>query len=265
MLCRLGDNSMTYTETATCKQLASKINECSMEIKSIEKTGYNEKQRYNFTPGEEIFRVVRRVLQSHGVTIFPSCEGVTVIAQYPTSGGGTMFVYSASMTYTLVDIASGESMQCQYMGTGADMGDKGLYKAYTAALKYFLRDLFQIPFGDDPDDEVSDGKKKPTQPTQQPEQESQGWSGKKADEPASDKQKYFILDILKSCGFDDKDVVKQLFKQMKATPLSTITKKEATALIDKLNVMGGVVKATDKFNPGTLADALGKLLEGGSK
>jgi hypothetical protein len=261
---------MTYTETATCKQLAVKINECSMEIKSIEKTGKNEKQGYRFTPGGELFRIVRKVLQTHGVTIFPSCEGVTVIAQYTTASGGTMFVYSASMTYTLVDITSGESMQCQYMGTGADTGDKGIYKAYTAALKYFLRDLFQIPFGEEPDDdsdsddELSNGEKSATA-TQSHEKPTQGWSGKKPDEPASDKQKNLILGILGSCGFDNKEVVEKIFEKMKATELSKITKREASSVIDKLNAMGGKVKESDGINPARLSDQLSALLQGGSK
>ena len=37
------------------------------------------------------------------------------------------------------------------MGAGDDGADKGLYKAYTGAVKYFLMKTFLIPTGDDPE------------------------------------------------------------------------------------------------------------------
>ena len=57
----------------------------------------------------------------------------------------------------MVDAQSGESLSSTIIGSGQDKGDKGPYKAYTGAQKYFLMKTFMIPTGDDPekDDEQS--------------------------------------------------------------------------------------------------------------
>jgi hypothetical protein len=50
-----------------------------------------------------------------------------------------------------VDSESGERHDCEWAGQGDDGADKGVYKAYTGALKYFLMKTFLIPTGDDPE------------------------------------------------------------------------------------------------------------------
>ena len=50
-------------------------------------------------------------------------------------------------------------MECEWAGQGDDPADKGLGKAYTNAIKTFLREQFLIPQGDDPEaDERTDAR-----------------------------------------------------------------------------------------------------------
>lgn len=52
-------------------------------------------------------------------------------------------------------------------GEGIDKGDKGGYKAYTGALKYYLANTFMVATGDDPEKESPDNKmykKTPSKP-----------------------------------------------------------------------------------------------------
>jgi hypothetical protein len=70
--------------------------------------------------------------------------------------------------YHISDTESDETMAYNYYGMGQDMGDKGLYKAYTAGLKYFLRDTFLIPFGLNPEDEKHEPVKEVKQVTKKP-------------------------------------------------------------------------------------------------
>lgn len=150
--------------------------------------------------------------------------------------------------------------------TAQDGGDKTSenYNKKNTALEKRIK-VMALGLDDPEEEEEEKTDYEKTSEDHPSETSSQGWSGKKPDEPASDSQKNKILVMLNSCGFDQPEVVVELFKRMKATALPKLTKREASALIDKLNAMGGKVKETDKFNPGTLADALGKLLEGGSK
>ncbi len=70
---------------------------------------------------------------------------------------------TVKMTFTFVDGESGEQYSVTYYGTGDDKGDKGVYKAYTGCLKYFLMKTFLVPTGDDPEadsetDQRAEGK-----------------------------------------------------------------------------------------------------------
>jgi hypothetical protein len=51
----------------------------------------------------------------------------------------------------LTDPNTGEYREYHFEGTGADNGDKALYKAYTGGLKFFLADQYLVAEGNDPE------------------------------------------------------------------------------------------------------------------
>lgn len=55
------------------------------------------------------------------------------------------------VTYSLTDIDTGFSEHSHIYGDGMDKGDKGIYKAYTGSLKYYLANTFMVATGDDPE------------------------------------------------------------------------------------------------------------------
>lgn len=130
--------------------LGVKLAEIAAELEWVGKGGFNEAQRYKFVRVEDILDAVRGKLASRGVVLLPSAEDITVT---PTVSG-KQNITTVRMRYTLMDSATGEAHSVTWIGTGADSGDKGLNKAYTAALKYFFIDLFQIPTGEDPEVET---------------------------------------------------------------------------------------------------------------
>lgn len=64
--------------------------------------------------------------------------------------------------FTLTDVETGYSETSVFYGEGFDKGDKGLYKAYTGALKYYLANTFMVATGDDPEVESPEGTEKET-------------------------------------------------------------------------------------------------------
>ena len=71
--------------------------------------------------------------------------------------------------FAIADIDTGEQIEGVLYGRGVDPLDKGIYKALTGALKYYLTTTFLIPTGDDPEAEDSDapppkGRRKPDSP-----------------------------------------------------------------------------------------------------
>lgn len=64
--------------------------------------------------------------------------------------------------FTLSDVETGFAETSTFYGEGFDKGDKGLYKAYTGALKYYLANTFMVATGDDPEVESPEGVEKET-------------------------------------------------------------------------------------------------------
>lgn len=76
------------------------------------------------------------------------------------------------LRYELIDIDTGYSESTVISGEGADRSDKGIYKAYTGILKYYLANTFMVATGDDPerDDRKPEKKEEPKTLTASPEQ-----------------------------------------------------------------------------------------------
>ena len=134
--------------------LYAKLAAITAELGYVEKDGTNDFQRYKYTSAEAMLAAIRRPLSAHGIALMPS---VTALGEreYETSKGKASVITTAHVTFTLVDGATGEKHECCWAGQGDDPGDKGLGKAYTNAIKTFLRQQFLIPQGDDPEADAS--------------------------------------------------------------------------------------------------------------
>jgi hypothetical protein len=71
--------------------------------------------------------------------------------EYTTDRGKQSVVTTVVVAFTFADGDTGAMFRSEWAGQGDDPADKGLYKAYTGALKYFLMKTFLIPTGDDPE------------------------------------------------------------------------------------------------------------------
>lgn len=150
--------------------LALKIVKVITSTNAIKKNGRNSQQGYDYAESSDLLEMVRKSLAENKVIIFPSLEN-KMIDNRTNPGGKTILVTVAFMQYTIVDAESGQYITVRYQGEGMDSGDKGLPKALTMSLKYFLRDQFLIPFGEDAENDKQNGK---------PEQKKE--AGKKEEE-----------------------------------------------------------------------------------
>ena len=113
-----------------------------------------------------------------------------------------------------------EMVGTESVGMGIDDNDKAMGKAYTYAVKYALLKLFRLRYGDDADFEASkplylekpkEEKKEETKPEK--EEKTKKVSQKKPDEkksreiPMSEKQRDYILGLMKKCNIDDEQMV----------------------------------------------------------
>lgn len=131
------------------KGLFAKLTDVMAEVGYVQKKGYNDFQKYKYVTEADLIDAVRDKLTERRVMLIPSAQEVTQNDS----------LVHVKMRFTFVDAESGETVQSDWYGSGADKGDKALYKAYTGALKYFLMKTFLIPTGDDP--EADTGTDKP--------------------------------------------------------------------------------------------------------
>jgi hypothetical protein len=126
--------------------LYAKLVEVMKAVGYVPKRGRNEFHKYDYVTEADLVEAVRNELSSRGIVMLAQATDIT--------REGTLT--TVHMEFLFVDPESGEQHQAKWIGTGEDKGDKGLYKAYTGAIKYFLMKSFLIPTGDDP--ERDDGK-----------------------------------------------------------------------------------------------------------
>lgn len=169
----------------TKSTLYRKLSEVITEVEGVAKSGTNTFHKYEYTTAEEMLRAIRGPLATKQVVIMPSLGEITE-REIKTAKGGASTITTAHIKFTLVDGESGESHECEWAGQGDDPADKGLGKAYTNAIKTFLREQFMIPQGDDPEaDESTDKRAADRVPGSKPQ-----YAG--SDKPISVKQRGLI-------------------------------------------------------------------------
>lgn len=132
------------------KTLASKLVEVMRQVKYIQKTGYNEFNRYKYATEAEVSEKVREVLAEQNVILIPSMKSHSV-REHINRKGHVEYIVTVEVEFTFIDGDTGESISYTVYGEGQDPGDKATYKAFTGAQKYALMKAFMIPTGDDPE------------------------------------------------------------------------------------------------------------------
>ena len=142
-------------------KIAGAIAGVMSEIGSIPKTGYNKFHGYHYATLPDLLHVLTPLMGKHGIAVFQSEVETKTIEN------------RIAVTYEfMVAHSSGESWPERLRFTGMAMGrdgkgnwdDKAINKCHSAARKYFLLALFQVPTGDfeDADEGPATSLKQPT-------------------------------------------------------------------------------------------------------
>jgi hypothetical protein len=147
----------TPKEPEKPKNLFSKLAEIMGLMGNIAKEGFNPNQKYKFVRESDVAAKASELLSERNIFILQSVEETKMEPLFESRSGSQMFLTTVRMGFQFIDGDSGaKSDIVHFWGTGADTGDKGIYKAMTGAEKYFLMKTFLISTGDDPeaDDKV---------------------------------------------------------------------------------------------------------------
>lgn len=132
------------------------------EVEAIQKTRFNEQQRYHYAAEADFISAIKPLLGEHKLAILPAELRVHVRDTQYTNGSPAESAY-IELSYRIVDVETGEEILVPITAGGKDQGDKALPKAITMANKYMLAKVFQIETSlDDPDrEDVKPEKSKP--------------------------------------------------------------------------------------------------------
>jgi len=130
-------------------KLFQKILAVQKVLEPLEKTGWNDFQRYNYSTAGDVLLPVRRACNEQGLIVIADCIDANI-----ESGRA-----SCTIRLSVTDSETGESLSVTAPGYAEDFsykenrpnGDKAVYKAITGATKYAVRSFFCLPSDDDPE------------------------------------------------------------------------------------------------------------------
>jgi len=124
----------------------------------ISKDGMNAYQRYSYVTESRIKEVLQPLLKKHGILFLINVENQETIQL------DKQILTLIRVKYQFIDAETGEKIEGTFCSQGADIGDKGIFKAVTGAVKYILMNIFLVASGDDPENEERpETKKQPSQ------------------------------------------------------------------------------------------------------
>jgi len=132
--------------------LFAKLAKVMGKLKKLPKTGYNTHFKYKFVTDGDVSDAVRAALASEGVAFFASLQLVSSEDGGKTKRGDVITKTLAEFIFTFADGETGATWSCNWTGEAIDTQDKGIAKAATSALKYFLLKTFVLSAGDPTDD-----------------------------------------------------------------------------------------------------------------
>ncbi|MEE9365481.1 MAG: ERF family protein [Dehalococcoidales bacterium] len=127
--------------------LYSKLAGAMANLGRLPKNGYNKHFKYDYVTDGDVADAVRNALSSENIAFFASMEEVS------QEGDKTTVVFE--FTFACGD--TGAAITKKWVGEANDRQDKGMAKAATSALKYFLLKTLVLSTGDEVSDDPDSG------------------------------------------------------------------------------------------------------------
>lgn len=241
---------MPQENTAPARSLVKKLAEVMKEVGRIPKNGKNTFHNYKYVMESDLVEKLSDLLAGRHVFITSSTKGIEVIEHTKLSQKQVVLVKTAVLRveYTFHDGESGETLTMESVGEIDQDGGKGLYKALTGAMKYFLMKNFLVATGDDPEEE----EKKPehASPVARKPQQSTG-AAPASIAPATQEQLKQIDDL---CGETNTSLTRLKAAYKIKGDLPTV--EAATAMIDGLQIKLTKMKSEQNDPAATSTQAL---------
>ena len=136
------------------KNLSAKIAAVSAEIGAIKKGGHNTEQHFDFIEYAVVSGKLRTLFEKHGVAVVPEVVDYTM-DEIQSRSGKVGYHYILKMHFTVINTEdTSDKIESNWLCEAIDYGDKGINKAETSGLKYYLMRLLNISEKGDSDHEA---------------------------------------------------------------------------------------------------------------
>lgn len=143
---------MTETEIAISQaSLFAKMSRVMGKMNRLKKRGHNDYFNFDFATSEDVSDLVRQAMAEEGLALFVNILETKRLEK----------LTQARFMFVFADGETGATYSCQWESEAIDAQDKGISKAVTSAIKYFLLKTFLISTGDEPDPDSDDKAQKP--------------------------------------------------------------------------------------------------------
>lgn len=136
-------------ETKQEKNIYQCIADAMIDIEAIGKNQQNQMQKFKFRGIDDLYNSLHGILAKNKIfTVINVLDDRE--QQKTTKSGGALIYRILKVKYTCYT-TDGSSISGTVIGEAMDSGDKAANKAMAIAHKYFLTQLFTIPYDDMPD------------------------------------------------------------------------------------------------------------------
>jgi hypothetical protein len=129
--------------------LREKLATIRKELHNIKKSGRNDFHKYDYVTGADTAGMIGNRLAE--LNVMPASRNLVVGHYTVESAKGPKSITTLQLEYGFLDGESDEQLWYAAYGEGEDATDKGAYKAWTGAQKYWLIQAFMLAMGDDPE------------------------------------------------------------------------------------------------------------------
>lgn len=194
----------------TLQQKKNAVRKALKERGILKREGQNDFDHYKYFSEAQYKLLFTELFSDAGIEMQVTTKSVECFdVENTKNSNGRRVVLEIS----LIDKDSNEKETSTIVGEGFDKGDKGIYKAYTGAVKYFLADTFLVATGDDAEAESPDGKDK---------------SNVKEPRKASERQLGYISQVLKG------ETLENVLKAAGVKDLKDLTMEQASKIISAI-------------------------------
>jgi len=206
-----------------------------------EKDGINRHQSYKYVTEKQYKHNFKKALKQAGLI----WKMETIGYEFVPAISDKMHMVICNFRGQIIDPETGEREEYLFSGSGADNGDKALYKAVTGGHKFFLAANFNVAEDNDPESDVDEEPKSNYTPPEKREEIKEGLLDK--DGAATKMQINSLkkaLKLLREADPSQEEFIAAIAE--KTENFTNIKKKACEALIIKVGEMIEAAKNAEK-------------------